>query len=85
MSDLQKRAHELAPFIADALREVAAEATVPDTDDREWTSAQKASRDFAVDLAETLLTDSDRLLGAMLIDDLTAHAEAARDEEVNDG
>lgn len=78
MSEHQKNVHELAPFISEALRELAGETAVPDADDREWSKEQKASHQYAKDIAEAALSDDVRR-GNDLIDDLLAHAEDARD------
>lgn len=79
-ADLMRQAYELAPYISDALREMAGEAQVPDTDEREWTDRQHNSRSFAVDLAESIVKQDATALDMEILETLEAHAIAARDE-----
>lgn len=79
MSDLMKRAHELAPLRRRGPARGGGRGDIPRYGRRDWTQAQRHSHQFAVDIAERLLSGDVDGLGDVLGFVLKDHAEAARD------
>lgn len=82
-AQIMKEAHELAPFLADALDELRNNLTIPPGDEREWTDKQRAEYQYIVDVAEAIVRDDSVCLGMLLRDRLVQEARKAKDDALD--
>ena len=82
-AQIMKQAHELAPFLADALDGLRDDMTIPAGDEREWSQNQRAEYNNIVEIAEAILRGQDCELGALIREQLLEYAAAAKDDALD--
>lgn len=82
-ANIMKQAHELAPFLTDALDGLRDDLTIPAGDEREWDTRDNVQYHYVVDVAEAIVRDDSVCLGMMLRDRLMQEARKAKDDALD--